>query len=350
LIAADPEETLKGTSNRDSGHAFVRSVPLSESHMQIARRTFLKLGGSAAVTLAVPGALIASGALPEEPIIDVHMHAYPATTPFGHAIVNPISGVKSPISNGAEHMAACIVEMRRYGIVKGIVSGGDGDRLQAAITWHDHDPDRFLIGAGLRGSDESPLPPVEILRALHAKGELQVLGELTSQYAGLSLSDPKYGPYLALAEELDLPVSLHTGTMPSGTTFDPCCTSARARFGNPELVEEALNRHPKLRLNLMHAGWPYLEDTMAILQLYPNVCADTGALAWLLPRKQFHHYLQMLVEAGFGDRIMFGSDHMFWPDGIGLAVEGIRSAAFLTEDQKRDIFYNNAVRFFKLAA
>ena len=40
---------------------------------------------------------------------------------------------------------------------------------------------------------------------------------------------------------------------------------------------------------------------------------------------------------------------MFWPDGIGLAVEGIQSAAFLTEDQRRDIFYNNAVRFFKLA-
>ena len=89
---------------------------------------------------------------------------------------------------------------------------------------------------------------------------------------------------------------------------------------------------------------------MAILELYPNVCADTGALNWLLPRAHFHRYLQTLVEAGFGDRIMFGSDHMYWPDGIGLAVEGIRSAAFLTEDQKRDIFYNNAVRFFKLAA
>jgi len=330
--------------------ALACGILISESRMKIARRTFLKCSGGAAATLAMPGSLIASGALMDKPIIDVHMHAYPAATPFGRPIVNPISGVKSPISNGAEHMAACIAEMKRCGIVKGIVSGGDGDRLKAAIAWHDRDPDRFVIGAGLRGSDEIPLPPVDVLRNLHAKGELQVLGELTSQYAGLSLSDPKYEPYLALAEELDMPVSLHTGTMPSATTFDPCCISARARFGNPELVEEALNRHPKLRLNLMHAGWPYLEDTMAILQLYPNVCADTGALNWLLPRAHFHRYLQTLVEAGFGDRIMFGSDHMYWPDGIGLAVEGIRSAAFLTEDQKRDIFYNNAVRFFKLAA
>jgi hypothetical protein len=45
---------------------------------------------------------------------------------------------------------------------------------------------------------------------------------------------------------------------------------------------------------------------------------------------------------------MFGSDQMVWPDAIGRAVEGIESAAFLNEQQKRDIFYNNAVRFLRL--
>jgi uncharacterized protein len=45
---------------------------------------------------------------------------------------------------------------------------------------------------------------------------------------------------------------------------------------------------------------------------------------------------------------MFGSDQMVWPEAIGMAIEGIQSANFLTEEQKRDIFYNNAVRFFRL--
>jgi uncharacterized protein len=45
---------------------------------------------------------------------------------------------------------------------------------------------------------------------------------------------------------------------------------------------------------------------------------------------------------------MFGSDQMVWTDAIGKAVEGIESASFLSEQQKRDIFYNNAVRFFRL--
>ena len=39
-------------------------------------------------------------------------------------------------------------------------------------------------------------------------------------------------------------------------------------------MEEALNRYPKLRLNLMHAGWPYLDDTLSILFHYPQTNAD----------------------------------------------------------------------------
>jgi len=317
--------------------------------MQVARRSFLKLGGGAVASLALPGAPIASAASASKPIIDVHMHAYPATMQLDTPVTNPITGATSPIRTGADHLAACLAEMKRLNVVKGVVSGGDGDRLQAAVDWHDRDPGRFLVGAGIRGSADTPLPPVELLRKLHAADELHVIGEVTSQYAGLPLSDPQYDPYLALAEELDLPVALHTGTMPPGTPFDPCCQKARARFGNPEYVEEALNRHPKLRLNLMHGGWPYLEDTIAMLMLYPNVYADTGAIDWLLPRPAFHDYLRALVNAGFGKRIMFGSDNMYWPDSIGLAIAGIETAAFLTEEQKRDIFYNNAARFYKIS-
>ena len=34
--------------------------------------------------------------------------------------------------------------------------------------------------------------------------------------------------------------------------------------------------------------------------------------------------------------------------GPGLAIEGVKSAAFLTPEQKRDIFFHNAVRFLRL--
>ena len=45
---------------------------------------------------------------------------------------------------------------------------------------------------------------------------------------------------------------------------------------------------------------------------------------------------------------MFGSDQMVWPEATGMAVEGIRSAKFLTKEEKGDIFYNNTANFLKL--
>lgn len=313
----------------------------------IARRDLLRTGAAAAATIAAAALPATASTSARRRIIDVHLHAYPADLAIASP-PNPITGAANPIRSGADHLDACLAAMKRHDVVRGIVSGGDGDRLRAATDWVDRDPDRFVAGAGVRGSPDTPLPPLETLRAAFASGRIRVLGEVTSQYAGLSISDPPFEPYLALAEETDVPVALHTGMMPPGTSLDPCCRSARAGLGRPWLIEEALNRHPRLRLNLMHMGAPYIEDTLAMLTLYPNVSVDTGAACWLLPRAQFHDNLRRLVDAGFSDRIMFGSDQMFWPDAIGLAIAGVESAGFLTEAQKQAIFHDNAARFYKL--
>ena len=59
--------------------------------------------------------------------------------------------------------------------------------------------------------------------------------------------------------------------------------------------------------------------------------------------------MKSLVDAGLGDRLMFGSDGPGFPEAIQLAIEGINSAEFLTKNQKQDIFYNNAARFLRLS-
>lgn len=276
------------------------------------------------------------------------MHAYPADVALPASLVNPVTGKPTAVKDGEAHLQACLAAMKRLNVVKGVVSGGDGDRLAVASHWRDTAPDRFIAAAGVRGSADTPLPEIGVLRKAFAEGRLRVLGEVTAQYAGLTLSDPKYQAYLALAEEFDVPVALHTGMGPPGISYDPCCRGFRASLGNPALIEEALNRHPKLRVNLMHAGWPYLQDTIALMFVYPQVYADLGAIDWALPRPEFHAYLGALIRAGFGKRVMFGSDHMYWPEAIGMAVEAIDSATFLTRSETRDIFYNNAVRFLKL--
>lgn len=107
-------------------------------------------------------------------------------------------------------------------------------------------------------------------------------------------------------------------------------------------------RHPRLRMYVMHAGWPMLDDMLAVLWTHPRVYVDTGAIDYALPRAEFHRYLRVLVESGFGSRILFGSDHMIWPGAIETAIEAIESAEFLAEEQKRAIFYDNCARFLRL--
>ena len=122
----------------------------------------------------------------------------------------------------------------------------------------------------------------------------------------------------------------------------------RARLHSPLLLEEVLVRHPGLRVYVMHAGWPMLDDLLAVLWAHPQVYVDVGAICWALPRAEFHRYLRRIVAAGFGKRVLFGSDQMVWPDALELAIESIESADFLSEEQKRDVFFNNAARFLQL--
>ena len=52
--------------------------------------------------------------------------------------------------------------------------------------------------------------------------------------------------------------------------------------------------------------------------------------ASLCSRKEFHRYLERIVDAGFGSRVMFGSDQMNWPGVIEYGIEAIETATFLT--------------------
>src|SRR5215211_2648552 len=80
----------------------------------------------------VPPGVASGQAASRLPIIDVHLHAYPADAPFTDGLANPATGKVTAVKNGAEHLKACRAEMVRLNIVKGVVSGGDGDRLAAA--------------------------------------------------------------------------------------------------------------------------------------------------------------------------------------------------------------------------
>ena len=99
--------------------------------MIIDRRRFLQLGSSSAAISLIPSTFAETTQHP--PIIDVHLHAYPSDAPIP-AATNPATGKTVHLKDGAAHRAACLAEMKRLNIVKAVVSGGDGDRLAAAMA------------------------------------------------------------------------------------------------------------------------------------------------------------------------------------------------------------------------
>jgi hypothetical protein len=88
---------------------------------------------------------------------------------------------------------------------------------------------------------------------------------------------------------------------------------------------------------------------IGLLYAHPQVYVDTGVIDFTQPKAEFHRYLRRQVEAGYGKRIMFGSDQMMWPGAIERAIESIQSADFLTQQQKRDVLHDNAARFLRLS-
>jgi len=182
------------------------------------------------------------------------------------------------------------------------------------------------------------------LRALVRSGRVAVFGEVMSQYEGLAPADPALDWLFSLAEELDVPVGIHVAGVGAPVP------GFRAALADPLLLEPVLIRHPRLRLWIMHAGWPFLEETVTLLRRFPEVYVDVSWINWQAPRGLFHDYLERLVTFGFGQRVMFGTDQVWWPDAVDLAVGAIHAADFLTPQERDDILYANAARFFRLPA
>ena len=324
--------------------------------------------GVLSLVLAFPSAASAQ----RPPIIDMHLHARAAAyagadppamcTPFeimprsdpARGIYEGMTMNRAPCENPVpaattdeQVLRETIAAMERLNIY-GVVSG-EPERMAA---WTAAAPDRIMPAVDYRlpgtpGQRHVGVRTLDDLRRLHAQGRLTVIGEIMAQYEGVPFDDPRMEPLWALAEELDVPLAVHVGPGEPGQPYSG--GGYRVALGDPLSLEPVLVRHPRLRVSVMHAGYPLADRMRALLFSYPHVYVDIGGIVYTEPTPVFHAFLRELVEAGYGDRIMFGSDQMIWPNVIEAAVRVIEEAPFLDEAQKRDIFYNNAARFLRLS-
>ena len=278
----------------------------------------------------------------ERKIIDTHFHAF-SFDEYGYPPPpNEITGVVPTAKNNTEVTKTMISELNNFNIKFAVASGP----VKVIKEYQAIDNKRFL--GGYYFSPRYPFSDTTEFVELINNGTIKVLGELGLQYAGLTLNDTLMAPYLNICSRYGIPVALHTGLGDTGTPYEKCCPNFRTYLGNPQAIEEILVKYPNLKIQIMHAGWPYIEETKAILYMYPQVNVDIAVINWALPVKEFHSYLEQLINAGFSKRIMYGSDQMVWDDAFKISIDNIESATFLTAQQKEDIFYNNAKSFFSI--
>ena len=281
-----------------------------------------------------------------EPIIDVHRHA------------------SWPGDDDAPALAAALAEMDANGIVLSLLYINEpGD----VAGWLDAAPGRFIGGPAMPCSvnrrapgyrcfaETAGWPDLDWLERGLRRGRIGLLGEMLFVYAGIDPNDPRMAPYWRLAARYDVPVAVHINRGPGPDSRirrdGGCCPNFNGEMGNPALLRPVLERHPQLRIILQHVGTgqapdllPFDAEIFALLRDYPRVSLDMTILNSLFPAEVHERELRRLIDAGFGDRIMFGTDGQ----PAGPILRRLEAIEWLAVEQRRAILYDNAARFLRL--
>jgi uncharacterized protein len=100
----------------------------------------------------------------------------------------------------------------------------------------------------------------------------------------------------------------------------------------------------------MHSGENWYEHALRLMAYYPQLYSDLGAMLWVEPLDQRYAvaFLKAAKQAGYLNRVMYGTDQMRWSYSIEKSIRFLNSLRFLSRQDKEDIFYNNAARFLHL--
>ena len=179
------------------------------------------------------------------------------------------------------------------------------DRLRAYCVINPHEP-------GLAATD---------MAHFDAHRDIYVGLKLHATMHDVSYLDDRYKAAFAFADDLGLPVLLHTWD-------DPRC--------NADVVRNLARRYRHATLIMGHSCFPLWESAAEVAseydQVYLELCAvlqeQNGALDWF-------------VNKAGSEKILYGTDfpwfnHHYYIGGV--------LAADISDDDRRNIFYRNAIR------
>lgn len=177
------------------------------------------------------------------------------------------------------------------------------------VTWLDRELARCVKELGMRGL------------------------KLTPTYAHFYPNDSRLYPMYAKAQELNIPVMVHTGS----SVF----RGSKLKYGDPLYLDDVAIDFPDLVIIQVHSGRGFWYNRAAFLaRLHPNVYME---IAGLPPQKLLTYFPEL---ERLADKVIFGSD---WPGVPDLAgnVEAIRALP-ISEEAKAKILGENAAEILGL--
>jgi predicted TIM-barrel fold metal-dependent hydrolase len=171
-----------------------------------------------------------------------------------------------------------------------------------------------------------------------------------------ALQDYMFGKIAEACARYDLPLQIHTGFF-----YD---TWRNVVQTNPSLLVPFIVRHKKTRFVLMHSGYPYGPELLAMAKNLPNVTIDM-CWTYVISPTFASRFLDEAIETVPADKILgFGGDYQI-PEGayahamlcrevVARVLADKVSAGYWSEEEAlgfaRAILRDNAIRTFKLGS
>lgn len=335
--------------------------------MAIHRRGFIA-GTSFAAASAAMGTTVATDVKADTPaksvarIIDFHAH--PTFSDFSHGPEVDLSRVpsdykidvlsnpgdmgmamamtsmqykgKAPVTLSSdeyiEHMDENGVELINFlcPVIKGQSAKESNERNAKIIRKFDG---RAMGSAGFDpNAGEQAIYDIEYaVKELGFKG-LKMIGSLLD----LDINDRAFYPCFEKAQELGVPVTVHTG---AGIVMG--CRVSQVR---PILIDDVAFDFPGLKINCAHLGcWDFM-DMHSMLMRHKNVYSDLSA--WPLDAKFMKLVPWDLLEQTVSDKLFLGSDYPA-AQTSGQAIAAVHSLP-VSDTFKEKILGQNAAKFLGL--
>ena len=212
-------------------------------------------------------------------------------------------------------------QMAKFNIEKTLLTGSHCHDNAAVLNAFQKEPELIIPVAWVKPGEPGIL---EEIRRFVAEGFRAV--KLHPLFDAYCADDDFVDPVLDLAEELGIPVFIHSGHPP---------------YSLPWQIAWLAERHPNVKMVMLHMGHAhgvYVDAAIKVARRCPNIYLDTSGSPMSVKIREAYDTVG-------ADRVLFGIDSPFHEPSV--EIEKIR-ATYLPEDGLRRIFHDNAARLFGL--